>query len=455
MNKKLFIIFCLFLILPASYAIVSIDINQDSSFFITWNQVLGKPFTFLSDDFFVNASDYLFVNTSNLNITVNATLSNETQFQGQNSTGGIHTVSVTDNTNILQIEVTNSLGDEQIWQQVGQITSLINPTDFMNINTTNLTVFDLDIASGGSLSWLGRQVIMSASVEPCPLCGPNISRNQVSLDADFQVRYALINGTTFLTGRNLDSGNESRSNVLAINDLGTTIGFSKISSGNSIIPNRGELINAINGMDIMDGPHSPDIPIPPSDQIRIGFWGDLHFREDLSWGPFENKSFNVVFRLLNTTFITPVIFNDTVKYDEIFGEFYFPENGDLNISISTINTYENITGLIDGYNSSIQLSNSTFIVEENGRYFGSYSGALKDTANSDYGIDIFVNGVVQDRTHAHMTTGTATSYASFMGQGTFQAIKGDIVNLMVKDEQSPATDAEFNNINFIIRRIGN
>lgn len=110
--------------------------------------------------------------------------------------------------------------------------------------------------------------------------------------------------------------------------------------------------------------------------------------------------------------------------------------------------------MYNGYNSSIGLGSSKFIIQEDGTYFGSYTGSMKDGSNSDFGLAIFVNNQEQNRTHAHFTTLTSNRYTNFAGQGTFSAVEGDVINLRVQDESNPASDADFNNINFIIRRIG-
>lgn len=354
-----------------------------------------------------------------------------------------------------------------VWQKVNQLVELVNHTDNMTIDsdftfvTGNMSVFELDIRSPNSLTFdIGKYTLSAEDfVFPgVPMVLTNVSvgiRRQIVSDSDFQVRHNLSNGTAYLSVFNPSRTPLSKSSINGINSDRT--GFTLIKSNSlAIEPNIFELQNNGGFWDIIQGPMKPNNDSPfIGKSIRIGFYDNFTVDENLSIISFNNKTYIMTInQTAGVNISSDLVVEGNLIYNEIFGELYFAENGDLNITINTINTYENITNLLIGYTNSVQTSDSKFIIQENGTYFTSFNGALIDGSTSDYGISLFVNEQEQNRTHAHMTTVTSSRYTNFGGQGTFLAVEGDIISLRVQDESNPASDADFNNIDFIIRRIG-
>lgn len=360
--------------------------------------------------------------------------------------------------NIFNIFENVTILNDSVWKDVNGTVTLRQPASILNITSGilflsgNASVFELDIRNPASLTFDSGQFSLSAQDFIFQTGGV---RRQIVSDSDFAAIHNLSNGTSYLSVQNPSKTPLSKASINGVNSDNTGFSFVK-SNSLAVEPNIFEVQNNGGYWDFIQGPMKPNLQAPfIGKEIRIGFYDNFILDENLSIIEFVNKTYYLT---INHTKGVIVNSNLTVEgdllYNEIFGELFFPENGDLNITINTLFTYMNITPLTDGYVNSITLSSSTFIIQQNGTYFGSFDGALIDGSASDYGVSIFVNEVEQERTHAHMTTVTSSRYTNFGGQGTFSAIEGDVINLRVQDESSPARDADFNNLDFIVRRIG-
>ncbi len=298
------------------------------------------------------------INSSAFNISGGTT--NISLLTGARDDTSLHTVRITDN-DVLRIAIEPFSVNDGIWERSAGIVNLTVPATLVNITADevfisgNLSVNEITIRSNDSIFFFTDHLVkISAADEPCPICGPNISRRQLETDADFQSEYANINGTTFLTGQNLDLGPLSRTNVGSVNDAGLFFGFTKKSFG-AEKPAEGQLINAGGDFTIMNGPTDPFFSfLPDSDTLKLGFWGGITFRQDLSWQAITNQSFNIVLHRQNTTFNKPVIFNasvisnltveGTLFANDVYGysAFFDPFNG--NITFTGIGVFTNVHG---------------------------------------------------------------------------------------------------------------
>lgn len=345
-----------------------------------------------------------------------------------------------------------------VWQTAGGVVGLIAPTSIINMTTNvvfisgNTSTNSVDIRSGNSLTFDQGQFTMSAGDF---IFLTNGTRRQIQVDTDFLATNNLSQGTSYLSIINPSKTPLAKAAFALVNSDITGAILLK-SNSLAVEPNVFEFQNNAGNFQMINGPMKLGVGMPfLGGEIMFGWYDNFTLDENLSIVSFNNKTFLMT---LNQTKGVTIDGDLTIEgnflFNEIFGELYFPENGDLNIEISSTFTYMNITNLTNGYSSSLTLDSSTIVIQQPGTYFTSFTGALIDGSSSDYGISVFVNGVEQNRTHAHFTTVTSGRYSNFAGQGTFSAVEGDIINLRVQDEDNPASDADFNNINFIVRRIG-
>lgn len=134
--------------------------------------------------------------------------------------------------------------------------------------------------------------------------------------------------------------------------------------------------------------------------------------------------------------------NKTIKsYSRgVYGSMWLHDDAGHTIDLITLNAYENITDFNSTYNNGFTFANNhTLITNKTGIYGVDYSVSFSGSINSEIDFGVGINGVQQNDTHTHRTI-TGTSVGVTSGTGILNLTEGDVITLMVADENAPVND---------------
>jgi hypothetical protein len=286
----------------------SISLNQTGNN-ITADNFIGN----LSADNTYNISDI-----EELNNTLRDDFqTNESILYGQNSSGDLNVLSITDE-NILELSIDAVKSD--LWEIIQNEIRLVNP---YNVNLSRNLTADFIIARDDLVVLDESSIIIGGYVNGSPFSKisaeeiinpavPTAKRTTVNVDRDLSSVYNVTNGTVFLFAQNLDNQPYSNSVIDAVNADGIPMAMVK-RGANYSEPHKSEFIGLGGHMDILNGPLATVATSPNASTMAFGFYEDLILKDDNSWDDFVNITRIIFISTENMSINLTTTFNESVN----------------------------------------------------------------------------------------------------------------------------------------------
>lgn len=147
----------------------------------------------------------------------------------------------------------------------------------------------------------------------------------------------------------------------------------------------------------------------------------------------------------------------TPYINEIYGTAYNYTEGGYDLDISTSGLYYNISVLSCGYNNEINCSDSSLIILIDGKYSLSAHGSFQGGNGGEYGFGISVNNddPEDDRGCYNHFNGINTHIPVAITSCVKDLKEGDVIRLVIDDENAPTQDVNIQIVNLFIKRLSN
>lgn len=368
------------------------------------------------------------------------------------------------------------------WNRSGTDTFLANTGDNVGIGTTDpvgklnvigdgnftgtLFAADLNLTSPASINFLDVTDFITKMFAQTVTVG-NLTRNSLITDASSFAVLTNHPGTSLMGNINTNSEQNSSVAFTLLNHLGNGMSILKFGDNNTFGAQEAFLGNNFGNFRMTNqNQNDSNLTLGFNDGTIINILGDISGVNNQTDVIVLNNKFATIPFLTN--FFFPVIFRNDTTVDsdlnvtgnftgnQIYGGMGVSNDAGFEVDLITIDVYENITNFtstrLNGFSFS---NNQSLTAQVSGVYEVTYDVSFADTANSQLGFNVGINGVPATFTHSDRKIGTGGDVGNTGGNGIIELNVGDVVTLMARDENEPVADITISASNLKIIRIGN
>ncbi len=398
----------------------------------------------------------------------------------ENFTVGSTALFVNANTNQICVNCDKVIGDN-VLQADGNV----------NFSTFNLTVGSINITTPDSVNFIDDLgIISSLSAQHIVIPELGVELNILSTDASIFGNIFNTSGSGGIVTQNTNDNEFSTSGFTATNNLGNSVACLKFGINYTFDPKVGREggvcgSNFGNFLLIARNDQNVSTSISFYDEVNRSPLGDTVFNYINLTQPviFYNKNHSTPFLTVFNNiveFVNETIFSSDVLIDanlnvtdsvqitnnltvggniignSIYGGMYINNQDGVIIDLITLNVWENITNFTNTKLNGFSFANNQSLTSQfSGVYGIDYSISFADSANSELGFVVGINGVEQNQTRSQRKIGTGGDIGNTGGTGIIELNVGDVVTLMARDENNPVADITISSSNFKIVRVGN